>query len=100
MAKGKKGSTSPSTVAQGPKAGDLARNNSMPNYLGIGKVQLNDDFLNQVAASGMRLERERTGQEARAGASTEPTEIETPKSERDEARTFIKSYFMLGDQGE
>lgn len=66
-----------------------------PNYLDIGKVQINEAFLNQVASSRQRLA---GGPSDPGSPQSGPTSAEITSRMREEARAFIEEYFLIEDR--
>ena len=69
----------------------------MSNYLGIGKVEIDEAFLSQVAASRLRLQAESAGPDAPRVGHPTPRPGEISDRAREEARELIRSYFLLSD---
>jgi hypothetical protein len=69
-----------------------------PHYLGIGKVQINEAFLNQVASSRQRLAGEPADASPNGPSGPEPMSEEITPRMREEARAFIKEYFLIEDR--
>jgi hypothetical protein len=68
-----------------------------PKYLGIGKVHINEAFLNQVASSLRRLAVESSGTNRYASTQSSPTPEEITPLMREDAHAFIKEHFLLED---
>jgi hypothetical protein len=67
----------------------------MPNYVAIGNIEIDDELVNQVAASQIRLEKEKSGIDMAPG---EPTVDKITEQDREKARKFIESHFLSDDE--
>lgn len=69
----------------------------VPHYLGIGKVEINEAFLNQVASSRQRLAGEQSAAGPHGPSQPGQASEEITPTMREEARAFIQEYFLTGD---